>query len=112
VSRIATEEEHAKLVEFGRRLIAMFEDHYDWSPDSDDERSFDLGRLMVMSVLMAGNDVDWVNRPYLVHGLGNGLGVSCVVNPDFDGPLMACLTQGLAAGRLDGTAVARTAECA
>lgn len=102
--RPATPDEQSQVEALGLRLAEACRDFVmGFAPGGAevDEQTLngEIGGLLVMAVASAANDADWLNRVWLIDGLGEGLGQLFASWPEMDRALDERLAAGISRGR-------------
>lgn len=101
--RFATAQEQAALTALGADLLTRVREFIEQArivtgEISDERRSQEVGRIVIHAINAAGNDVEWLNRVYVVQGIGVAIGETFAAYPAVASGMAAGLERGVDAG--------------
>lgn len=105
---IATPMQQEECTALGKALLAQVDGYIGRiMPDLDaDDRSREVGRMLVLAVFASGNEVEWLNRVFAIRGMGEAVGECCAQWPSGTLGLIRALQGGIDAGLSGGASPA------
>lgn len=103
----ATEAQQAAMEAFGLRLAEQaraFVRSDGTAPlgSAAEHENTALGRTLILALFSAANDTDWLNRVWLLDGIGHAIGEAASQMPGLESALLARLSSALSQGRMAG----------